>query len=197
MNLQIQDTFTKKLPADPDRNNTRRQVLKSCFSYVNPKKPSNPKLLHVSKEMAASLGFNEEDIQLQDFLEMVTGAPSSELVNSVLRAIGDKKLDDALGAVGKAVAQNIDTATFLKLLLHKMRLVLLLRYAKEMEADIKKEISTEDFKFLKSLAKEGAVSGVNSGALSHLLEAYSQVGYSYITQLPLELALIKIIGQNN
>lgn len=107
MNLQIQDTFTKKLPADPDRNNTRRQVLKSCFSYVNPKKPSNPKLLHVSKEMAASLGFTEEDIQLQDFLEMVTGAQIVKNTTPYAMCYGGFQFGNWAGQLGDGRAINL------------------------------------------------------------------------------------------
>ena len=62
MNLPIDDTFNQELPADPNLSNTRRQVFESCFSYVTPRVPSAPKLLHVSMEMAQALGLTEEDV---------------------------------------------------------------------------------------------------------------------------------------
>jgi serine/tyrosine/threonine adenylyltransferase len=36
MKLNIKDTFTKELPADAVLENSRRQVLDACFSYVKP-----------------------------------------------------------------------------------------------------------------------------------------------------------------
>jgi DNA polymerase III subunit gamma/tau len=123
-------------------------------------------------------------------VEKVTGAPSGELVNNVLEAISESNLEDGLEAVGKAVEKNIDMKIFLKLILHKARLVLLLRYAKDMEKDIKQDISERDYKFLKKLSEE---KGLNSNVLKTLLDAYTETSFSYIPQLPLELALIEII----
>jgi hypothetical protein len=37
MNLNLNNTFTKELPADPVKENYRRQV-NACFSYVEPKR---------------------------------------------------------------------------------------------------------------------------------------------------------------
>ena len=126
-------------------------------------------------------------------IEKVTGAPSSQLVNNILEAISENNLDDGLKAVGKAVDKNIDIKIFLKLILHKARLVLLLRYAGDMKNDIKKEVSEKDFDFLEKLAE---TSKINSNVLKVLLDAYSETSNSYIPQLPLELALVKIIGQD-
>lgn len=127
-------------------------------------------------------------------VEKVTGAPSGEMVNNVIEAISEGKLNKGLKAVGKAVENNIDMSIFLKLILHKVRLVLLLRYAKDMEKDIKEDLSKEDFDFLSKLAKE---MNVNSKVLEILLDAYQQTKYSYISQLPLELALVKLIKQDD
>jgi len=41
MNLNIQDKFNKELPAYPNKNNSRRQVLNACFSFVRSIKPKN------------------------------------------------------------------------------------------------------------------------------------------------------------
>ncbi len=104
---KLQNTFNKKLPADPNRNNTRRQVLKSCFSYVIPKKPSNPKLVHVSKEMAALLGFIEEDLQSQDFLEVVTGAQVLKDTDPYAMCYGGHQFGNWAGQLGDGRAINL------------------------------------------------------------------------------------------
>ena len=66
MKLNIQDTFNKELPADPNRENTRRQVFKAAFSYVTPRIPGKPKLVHVSKEVLQLISLREEDGKAED-----------------------------------------------------------------------------------------------------------------------------------
>jgi len=48
MKLHLNDTFNQQLPADSNVSNTRRQVFDAAFSFVSPRVPSNPKLLHVA-----------------------------------------------------------------------------------------------------------------------------------------------------
>ncbi|MFT7073014.1 protein adenylyltransferase SelO [Patiriisocius sp. Uisw_017] len=73
MKFTLKDTFVKELPADPILENEPRQVKNACFSYVTPKKTSNPKLLHVSPEMLAELGLDIGDSQSKEFLNTFTG----------------------------------------------------------------------------------------------------------------------------
>ena len=80
MNIQLTNFFTDQLPADPNLENTRREVLEAVYSFVRPIKTSNPTLLHVSDEMQHTLKFSNEDIQSKEFLEFVTG--NSVLENS-------------------------------------------------------------------------------------------------------------------
>ena len=82
--------------------------------------------------------------------------------------------------------------TFMKLVLHKIRVVLLLKYAKEMEEGFKEQFVKEDFDFLKKLS-ENKDSNINSEVLCELLGAYDAIARSYITQLPVELALVKLL----
>lgn len=74
LKLNISDRFNKALPADPIIENTRRQVKEACFSYVTPKVPSNPSLIHNSPETLDNLGLLEADSKTIDFLNIVTGA---------------------------------------------------------------------------------------------------------------------------
>ncbi|QOD60198.1 YdiU family protein [Polaribacter haliotis] len=73
MKLNIKHTFTESLPADKNLENSRRQVENAVFSYVSPKKTSNPKVLHVSKEMASELGITKEETKTDFFKNIVTG----------------------------------------------------------------------------------------------------------------------------
>ncbi|PWG06196.1 protein adenylyltransferase SelO [Polaribacter aquimarinus] len=73
MKLNIKDTFTTKLPADPILENSRRQVTEAVFSHVNPKKTKEPKVIHTSQEMANELGISSEELQTDFFRDVVTG----------------------------------------------------------------------------------------------------------------------------
>ncbi|MDR6843649.1 protein adenylyltransferase SelO family protein [Flavobacterium granuli] len=73
MKLHTQNNFTAELPADTSEINVPRQVEGACFSFVEPKKPTNPSLIHASVEVANSLGLSEEDILSEDFLNTFSG----------------------------------------------------------------------------------------------------------------------------
>lgn len=128
-------------------------------------------------------------------VERVAGAPKGSLVNDIVSAIAFGEIENGLKAVHSAAEGNIDMKVFLKMILQKVRSVMLLKYAKDMEKVIKEQFSEDDFTFLKKLSVEEK-SKINSSALNELLFAYDATGRSYIPQLPLELALIKILKQD-
>lgn len=74
MSIQFLHKFTTNLPSDVIEENYTRQVPKAAFSFVNPRIPSNPKLIHISKEVQNLIGFSEEFIQSETFLQLVSGA---------------------------------------------------------------------------------------------------------------------------
>jgi len=125
-------------------------------------------------------------------VETVTGAPRGELVRQLLSAIAKKDNSAALSLVGKAVEENMDPRTLAKLLIHRMRVVLLLRFAPDLAEALSKELTEADLSLAQQLSKEP---GVNSDTLRMLLEAYSQMAYAAVPHLPLELALIEICAE--
>ena len=72
-NLKINNRFTAELPSDPEETNETRQVKNTLFSYVNPTKPSKPKLIHASEEVADLVGIAADEIQSEDFLNAFSG----------------------------------------------------------------------------------------------------------------------------
>jgi DNA polymerase-3 subunit gamma/tau len=137
------------------------------------------------------LSFSKDEKISPDEVEKVTGAPSGQLVNDVITAVHEKNLENALGVLHKVVEQNIDIKVFLTLLTHKVRLVMLLRFAKNMTDDIKSEVADTDFAFLEKMSKEGKE--INSQLLYKLLSVMDQTNLSHVRQLPLELMLIEIL----
>jgi uncharacterized protein YdiU (UPF0061 family) len=73
MQLKLNNKFSHELPADTNETNVTRQVLNACFSFVTPRVPSNPKLIHATKEVAELLGISEEETQSQEFLDVFSG----------------------------------------------------------------------------------------------------------------------------
>ncbi len=126
-------------------------------------------------------------------VEKITGAPNGELVNEIISSIAKRDLEKGLDTVQKVVEQNIDMKVFMKLLLEKVRAVLLLTYAPKTEERMKEKYTDEDLKFLKKMGED---KNINSEVLKELLDAYTATRFSYIQQLPLELALVKIIQHN-
>lgn len=107
MKLNIQDTFNKELPADENVTNSRRQVLGACFSYVTPKVPSKPSLVHVSKEMAGELGISEDDIGDSNFVEVFSGAKVMEDTKPYSMCYGGHQFGHWAGQLGDGRAINL------------------------------------------------------------------------------------------
>ncbi len=107
MKLNTNDTFNKELPADKNKNNTRRQVLEACYSYVTPKIPGNPELLHVSIEMADALGISKEDVNSEDFLKVFTGAKVLEGSEPFSMCYGGHQFGNWAGQLGDGRAINL------------------------------------------------------------------------------------------
>ncbi len=107
MKLNIKDTFNKVLTADQNKENTRRQVEKAHFSYVTPRIPDAPKLLHVAEEMLENIGLTSKDATTEAFLNMVSG--SSVLPNTAPFAMcyGGHQFGHWAGQLGDGRAINL------------------------------------------------------------------------------------------
>ncbi|MEK7140538.1 MAG: hypothetical protein AAB815_02015 [Patescibacteria group bacterium] len=57
------------------------------------------------------------------------------------------------------------------------------------------DLGKDDLEFLKSLIKKDSTGMLRSGALSILLGAYQDIDRAFISELPLELALVEILGE--
>jgi DNA polymerase-3 subunit gamma/tau len=122
-------------------------------------------------------------------VEAITGAPQRSLINSTIEAIATSNVEGGLEQLQKAAENNVNMKLFLKLLLAKLRLVLLVRYAKDMQKDIENQLDEEDFEFVKKMSTEKVLT---STTLAELLTAYADIENTPIPQLPIELALIRL-----
>ena len=107
MQLNIQNTFNRELPADPQPENTRRQVENACFSYVMPRIPSDPVLVHVSEEMLRAIGLQPEDKNDPEFLKIFSGAKVSEEMQPYAMCYGGHQFGHWAGQLGDGRAVNL------------------------------------------------------------------------------------------
>ena len=107
MNLNIVNTFVSELPADSDLENSRRQVTEAVFSYVNPKKTKDPKVIHVSQEMASELNISEEETNLDFFKSIFTGNKIYPKTKPFSMCYGGHQFGNWAGQLGDGRAINL------------------------------------------------------------------------------------------
>lgn len=142
------------------------------------------------------LNFTKGKKVKKEEVENITGIPKTTLVNTVLSAITSNNLEDGIEVVGKASHENLDIKLFLKLIILKFRMAIILRYAPKLEKQMAGDLSEDDIEFLRVLIKSDTRGMLRSKNLAILLEAYTEIDNSFVSILPLELALIKILGEN-
>lgn len=107
MKLNIVDTFIKELPADPIKENSRRQVAEACFSYVTPKKTAKPELLHVSLDMLNAIGLSQEEASTPTFLKIITGNKILPNTSPFAMCYGGHQFGNWAGQLGDGRAINL------------------------------------------------------------------------------------------
>ena len=107
MKLTLRDTFNRELPADPETANTRRQVHRACFSFVEPRVPGSPQLIHVAEETAALLGLGPDDWQGEDFLQVFSGGRIYPDTKPYAMCYGGHQFGSWAGQLGDGRAINL------------------------------------------------------------------------------------------
>lgn len=126
-------------------------------------------------------------------VEAIVGAPGAQLVNDFILAVSKRDFAQGLKSLSVASETVGDMKIFLDLVVRKVRFVLILRFAPSMRIEVTNNCSEEDLKFLEKLAKDN-IKTLNSKELISLLGAYAELHTATIQTLPLELALLRIIG---
>lgn len=126
--------------------------------------------------------------------ELVTGAPPREMIQKLLIALNDNNTSPCLEIIHQAEAQNIDAHIFLNMLVHMVRHLLLIRFSPDLKTTLIEEIGEDEYQFLFGLAEKK--NNIHSQLLEQLLEVYAQMKNAYFSYVPLELAILKIIGNN-
>jgi serine/tyrosine/threonine adenylyltransferase len=107
MKLNLRDTFNKALPADPVRENYVRQVPNAGFSYVTPKTPGAPSLVHASSQMLKAIGLTEKDAESEEFLKIFSGAAVYPGTEPYAMCYGGHQFGHWAGQLGDGRAINL------------------------------------------------------------------------------------------
>ena len=105
LDLNIQPLFSKFLPADPDKENQRRQVHKACFSYVKTEIPPRPLMIHTSRSLMDDLKINLGDED--EALKVLTGTMPYRNFESYAMCYGGHQFGHWAGQLGDGRAINI------------------------------------------------------------------------------------------
>lgn len=209
--------------ATTEQHKVIETIVSRCQTYTF-KKPTIEILKKVAKDIAKSEGFSITDdvadllafmgdgsfrdtigilqkiigssadkkISLEE-VEKITGAPAIKLVYCLIEAIADGNLDQALAIVDQAVEASVDFKIFLKLVIREIRLALLLSLAPSLSNKILNEAGEKEQEFFETLKTKPQAKNL-APALREFLDTYLQISGSYLPQVPLELALVKILG---
>ncbi|MEG1228834.1 MAG: protein adenylyltransferase SelO family protein, partial [Flavobacterium sp.] len=106
-NLKINNRFTAELPADPETTNEVRQVKNTVFSYVDPTKPSDPKLIHASEEVAELVGISKDEIHSETFLNVFSGKEILQGTRPFAMSYAGHQFGNWAGQLGDGRAINL------------------------------------------------------------------------------------------
>src|SRR3989344_5543354 len=158
-------------------------------------------------ELQKILNFSKTKKVSREDVEKITGAPQTSLVNDFISAIASRNLEKGMKAVASAGAGNLDMKLYFKLIIAKFRVGMIMRYAPKLTKEMSEDLGEADVKFLEDLVKKdperkpGASYGAGKGDLFRsatlvvLLEQYQNIDNAFIAELPLALALVKILGE--
>lgn len=125
----------------------------------------------------------------------ILSAPSRDLVEDFILSIVEKNGEKGITAVNQTIEKNIDSNLFIKLILRDIRALLIMKLAPNLEKQLAKDLGEREFAFL--MEQRGKLEQREvENALKILLESFQARSNPYLPQLPVELALAKIISLN-
>ena len=105
--LQFDNRFTRELPADPERENYRRQVTEACYSFVQPQQIPDPQLVACSQELVKTLGLSEQSCQSSEFTQVFSGNSLLTDMQPYAMCYGGHQFGNWAGQLGDGRAINL------------------------------------------------------------------------------------------
>lgn len=105
--LQFDNRFVRELPADPESGARVRQVHKALYSRVEPTPVPSPRLIAHSREVAAILGIDEQEIATPEFAKVFGGNALIEGMEPYAANYGGHQFGNWAGQLGDGRAINL------------------------------------------------------------------------------------------
>jgi len=125
-----------------------------------------------------------------DEVAAIIGAPKTKTLADVVTALNTKDVTLGLASVHAASGENVDMRLFMRLLLERVRLVMLLRNKAPLADTLLAQLPEEDQVSVKDMS--ASTGSLNSYTLVRLLEASEQMRFASLPQLPLEIAVMEL-----
>lgn len=103
----VKSNFTSELPADQDTTNSARQVYQSAYSFVTPKKTSQPALVAVTEILAEQLGLSSCELSTSTFVDIVSGNMIPDGMEPYAMCYGGHQFGQWAGQLGDGRAINL------------------------------------------------------------------------------------------
>jgi len=103
----LSNSFVTELPGDPVAENRVRQVSRSCWSAVTPKRFANARLLAWSRELGAELGFSPDTVGTPDFTAYLSGQQPLPGLQPYAQCYGGHQFGHWAGQLGDGRAINL------------------------------------------------------------------------------------------
>jgi serine/tyrosine/threonine adenylyltransferase len=105
--LVFDNRFIRELPADPQTDNNRRQVIGACYSRVLPAQVANPQMVAYSKEVAELLDLSPEDCESDIFTQVFAGNRLLPGMDPYATCYGGHQFGNWAGQLGDGRAINL------------------------------------------------------------------------------------------
>ena len=107
MQISMKPSFSAELKADEEKKNFRREVRDAFYSYVEPRKPSNPSWVSYSPELVNSLGIKGIKEEGNGWLDFLSGKETLPNFNPYSMVYGGHQFGHWAGQLGDGRAINI------------------------------------------------------------------------------------------
>jgi len=106
-NLKFDNRFIRKLPADSNIENSRRQVSGACYSFVEPTKVSAPTLVAYAYEVAEQIGLTTQQCETEIFTQVFSGNKLLDGMKPYAQCYGGHQFGHWAGQLGDGRAINL------------------------------------------------------------------------------------------
>lgn len=105
--MTFDNRFISELPADPERDNHRRQVNRACFSRVHPVKVPKPSLVAYAWEVAEELDLSKDFCMSEQFASVFSGNQLLSGMEPYATCYGGHQFGNWAGQLGDGRAINL------------------------------------------------------------------------------------------